>query len=128
MPVIATITTISLLAGRGRQEELLFSNPSLLQSRLREALKSEPADNTLKKALALSEKLENLLNQYRHRVELSLDSYIEESSSRYTAAPELIERLKPLDLERTKTLQRVIALRQSLVELLNDEQWKAIFS
>ena len=58
----------------------------------------------------------------------SIDAYIEESSNRYTAAPELIERLEPLDRKRTQTLQAVIDRRQSLFELLGDEQWEAVFN
>ncbi len=127
MPVLATITTISLLTGRGRQEELLFSNPALLRSRLKEALGSE-SDNTLKKSLAIADELENFLNDYRASVESSFDAYIDEASNRYTSAPELIERLKPLDRERTQTLQQVIKLRQSLIQLLSEGQWKAVFS
>ena len=127
MPVVATITTISLLTGRGRQEELLFSNPARLRNRLKEALDSE-SYNTLKKALAIADELEIFLNGYRASVESSIDAYIDEASSRYTSAPELIERLKPLDRERTQTLQQIITLRQSLKQLLSEEQWRAVFS
>ena len=71
--------------------------------------------------------LDTLLNQYTASVESSIDAYIEASLNRYVGAPELIERLEPLDKKRTRTLQKVIKLRQSLIQLLSDEQWEVVF-
>jgi hypothetical protein len=126
MPVVTTMTIIALMRGGGTQD-LPFSNPEVLRGLLDNALAGE-ADGTLKEALTIADELETLLNRYRASVESSIDVYIEESSNRYTAAPELIERLEPLDCRRTRTLQTVIELRQSLFELLSDEQWEAVFN
>ena len=126
MPVVATMTIIALMTGRGTQD-LPFSNPEVLRGLLDNALAGE-ADDTLKEALTIADELETLLTRYRASVESGIDAYIEESSNRYTAAPELIERLEPIDHRRTRTLQAVIELRQSLFELLSDEQWEAVFN
>ena len=126
MPVVTTMTIIALMRGGGNKD-LPFSNPEILRGLLDNALAGE-ADGTLKEALAIADELEALLTRYSASVESSFDAYIEESSNRYTAAPELIERLEPLDRERTRTLQAVIELRQSLFELLSDEQWEAVFN
>jgi len=126
MPVVVTMSIITMMMGR-RNQDLPFSNPEVLRGLLDNALAGE-ADGTLKEALTIADELEALLTRYRASVESSIDAYIEESSNRYTAAPELIERLKPLDNKRTQTLQTVIELRQSLIELLSDEQWDAVFN
>lgn len=126
MPVVVTMSIITLMMGR-RNNNLPFSNPEVLRSLLDNALKGE-ADDILKEALTIADELETLLTRYRASVESSIDAYIEESSNRYTAAPELIERLEPLDRKRTQTLQAVIELRQSLFELLSDEQWESVFN
>jgi len=126
MPVVTTMTIIALMTGRGTQD-LPFSDPEVLRGLLDKALAGE-ADGTLKEALMIADELETLLTSYRASVESSIDAYIEESSNRYTAAPELIERLEPIDRKRTQTLQAVIDLRQSLLELLGDEQWEAVFN
>ena len=126
MPVLATMTIIALMRGGGTQD-LPFSNPEVLRGLLDNALAGE-ADGTLKEALTIADELEALLTRYSASVESSIDAYIKESSNRYTAAPELIERLEPLDCRRTRTLQAVIELRQSLFELLSDEQWEAVFN
>ena len=126
MPVVVTMSIITLMMGR-RNNNLPFSNPEVLRSLLDNALKGE-ADDILKEALTIADELETLLTRYRASVESSIDAYIEESSNRYTAAPELIERLEPLDRKRSLTMQAVIELRQSLFELLSDEQWESVFN
>ena len=125
MPIVTTLTVIALLRGRGH-EDLPFSDPRVLRGLLDDALAGE-ADDTLKEALSIADELETLLKRYRANVESSIDAYILESSKRYTGAPELIQRLEPLDRERTLTLQMIIQLRQSLLELLSDQQWEAVF-
>jgi hypothetical protein len=126
MPVVATMSIIAMMRGRSNKD-LPFSNPEVLRGLLDNALAGE-YDDILKDALTIADELETLLTRYRASVESSIDAYIEESSNSYTAAPELIERLEPLDHKRTQTLQAVIELRQSLFELLSDEQWEAVFN
>ena len=126
MPVVVTMSIITMMMGR-RTNDLPFSNPEVLRGLLDNALAGE-AEVTLREALAIADELETLLTRYRASVESSIDAYIEESWHLYTAAPELIERLEPVDRRRTRTLQAVIELRQSLFELRSDEQWEAVFN
>ena len=126
MPIVTTLTVIALLRGRGH-EDLPFSDPKVLRGLLDDALAGD-ADDTLNVALSIADELDTLLKRYRFGVESSIDAYILESSKGYTGAPELIERLDPLYRECTRTLQMIIELRQSLLELLSDEQWEAVFN
>lgn len=126
MPIVTTLTVIALLRGRSH-EDLPFSDPRVLRGLLDDALAGDAVD-TLKEALSIADELETLLKSYRASVESSIDAYILESSKGYTGAPELIVRLEPLDRERMRTLQMIIQLRQSLFELLSEEQWEAVFN
>lgn len=126
MPIVTTMTVIALLRGRSH-EDLPFSDPRVLRGLLDDALAGDAVD-TLKEALSIADELETLLKSYRASVESSIDAYILESSKGYTGAPELIVRLEPLDRERMRTLQMIIQLRQSLFELLSEEQWEAVFN
>ena len=126
MPIVTTLSVIALLRGRSH-EDLPFSDPRVLRGLLDDALAGDAVD-TLKKALSIADELETLLKSYRASVESSIDAYILESSKGYTGAPELIVRLEPLDRERMRTLQMIIQLRQSLFELLSEEQWEAVFN
>ena len=125
MPIIATLTVISMLRGSDGKD-LPFSDAEVLRGLLKDALAGE-VDGVLNAALAIADDLGASLNQYRSSAESSLDAYIEESSNKYTSAAELIAHLKPLDHERLQTLQKMIQLRQELFELLSDEQWQAVF-
>jgi hypothetical protein len=126
MPVLATLTVISMLRG-GDGKDLPFSDAEVLRGLLKDAL-AEEVDGVLNEALAIADDLEDSLNQYRSNAESSLDAYIKQSSNKYTSADELIEHLKQLDRERRQTLQKMIQLRQALFELLSDEQWQAVFN
>jgi hypothetical protein len=126
MPILATLTVISILRG-GDGKELPFSDAEVLRGLLKDAL-AEEVDGVLNEALAIADDLGASLNQYRSSAESSLDAYIEESSNKYTSAAELIEHLKQLDRERRQALQKMIQLRQSLFELLSDAQWQAVFN
>ena len=126
MPILTTLAAISMLRGADG-EALPFSDAEILRGLLRDALSGE-ADSLLNEALAIADGLEALLNQYRRDAESSLDAYIEESSKKSISATELSKSLQRLDRERMRTLQKIIQLRESLFELLSDEQWQAVFN
>ncbi len=126
MPIIVSTTTAIVLLLRGGDEDLPFFDPEVLRSLLDDALEGD-GELILKEALTIADDLETLLNQYTTSVESSIDAYIEASSNRYIGASEVIERLEPLDRERALTLQKVISQRQSLFNLLSDEQWEEVF-
>ena len=126
MPIIVSTTTAIVLLLRGGDEDLPFFDPEVLRSLLDDALEGDD-ELILKEALTIADDLETLLNQYTTSVESSIDAYIEASSNRYIGASEVIERLEPLDRERALTLQKVISQRQSLFNLLSDEQWEEVF-
>ncbi len=126
MPILATIAVITLLRGGGEEQGKPFTDPASLRQRLEAALAGQ-ADEKLRQALPLVDELESLLRRYQQKVDASLDTYIEESAERYLSAAELAERLAPFDRERSQILQKRIAMRQQLFELLNEEQWRAVF-
>jgi hypothetical protein len=106
MPILVTLAAISALTG-GDGKELPFSDAEVLRGLLKDALAGE-VDGSLNEALAIADDLGASLDQYRSSAESSLDAYIEESSSKYTSAAELIERLKRLDRERSQARQKMI--------------------
>ena len=122
MPVLATITVLSLLGG-DQELEAPFTNSTVLRSRLRDAL----SGNTLEQSLAIADKLEALLDNYRSYVDASVDTYIADSANWYSTASQLIGRLQPADEKRRSAMKEVIAFRQELFGLLNDRQWELVF-
>ena len=122
MPVLATITVLSLLGG-DQELDAPFTNSTVLRSRLRDAL----SGNTLEQSLAIADKLEALLDNYRSYVDASVDTYIAASANRYSTASQLIGRLQPADEKRMSAMKEVIAFRQELFGLLNDSQWELVF-
>jgi hypothetical protein len=122
VPVLATMTVLSLLGG-DQELDAPFTNPTVLRSRLRDAL----SDNTLEQSLAIADKLESLMDNYRSYVDASVDTYIAESANQYSTASQLIDRLKPADDKRRSAMKEVIAFRQELFGLLNDKQWELVF-
>ena len=125
MPILATITTISFLR-RNRGQGAPFTSQGYLQMQLKDALTGD-AEGKLQPALKIVVELDSLLQHYQRKLEISIDTYIEESVQYYIPAAEMIERLTPFDLERSQVLQRGIELRQELFELLDDAQWAAVF-
>jgi hypothetical protein len=122
VPVLATITVLSLLGG-DQELDAPFTNSTVLRSRLRDALSGD----TLERSLAIADKLEALLVNYRSYVEASVDTYIAESANRYSTASQLIGQLQPADEKRRSAMKEVIAFRQELFGLLNDSQWELVF-
>jgi hypothetical protein len=122
VPVLATMAVLSLLGG-DQELDAPFTNSTVLRSRLRDAL----SGNTLEQSLAIADKLEALLDNYRSYVDASVDTYIAESANRYSTASQLIGRLQPADEKRMSAMKEVIAFRQELFGLLNDRQWELVF-
>ena len=72
--------------------------------------------------------MEQLLADYLEQVDASINDWVEESQSRYVDAEAVTARLYASDREREEVTNQIIALRQDLQELLNEEQWEAVFS
>ena len=122
MPVLTTMTVLRLLGG-DQELDAPFTNSTVLRSRLRDAL----SGNTLEQSLAVADKLEALLDNYRSYVDASVDTYIAESVSRYSTASQLIGRFQRADEKRSYAMKEVIAFRQELFGLLNESQWELVF-
>ena len=126
MPVLATITAITLLRGDGESPAPFFEADKL-RGMLTDALEGS-ADEDLKRSIEIADQLDAVLGQYRASVEKSIDAYVEELSDPETDAADLIKRLEPLDQERASLMETIISTRQRLLTLLADEQWDAVFN
>ncbi len=126
MPVVTTMTLIALFMRRGGSDFSLFDAEGL-QSRLETVLEDTPPE-TRDAALATAAKVAALLDDYRSNVDASIDAYIAETNDEDAAADDLIERIAPIDQQRTAMLRQLIEYRQDLVELLDDAQWEAVFA
>ena len=124
MPLVTTMVTLHLLGdGVG---PLPFTDPELLRSLLRSAL--DVNDPALPPAVALADRMEQLLADYLEQVDASINDWVEESKSRYVDTEAVTARLHASDRERLEVTNQIIALRQELLELLNEAQWEAVFS
>ena len=125
MPVVATMTVIAILQGRGGPR-LPFFDSELLRELLDQSLAEDP-DVTLKKAHAIADRLEGALEDYRSSVDTTLDLYIEESTNHYMGAAALIDQMQPLDRKRADTLREIIEIRRALLNTLDEQQWRDTF-
>ena len=125
MPVVATMTIIALLRGNASSDQPFF-DPALLRGMLAEGLADE-SDELLARALAIADELEAIIERYRATVELTIDAYISASKDPRVDASSLSARLAAMDQDRSKLMGDIIRLRGSLVDLLSEEQWQAVF-
>ena len=126
MPVVTTMMIITLLRGGGDGAGPFF-NPGLMRDMLEDGLDGV-ADDELRRGLVIEDELESAMQRYRASVSSSIDAYIDEFANPDTAATDLIERLAPLDRERTEIMMAIIDSRRQLIETLTDDQWDKVFA
>ncbi len=123
MPVLVTIATINALFRPG-SEQISFLDPEALRERCNAVI----GDNeTRHRALLLTEELMRLAQQYNKAVAASVEAYLTESAQWDSSANDLIELLQPWDSARLQTVQGIVRVRQSMRELLTNEQWDKVF-
>jgi len=125
VPVLVTIATINFLFGTPDEEAVSFLNPYVLRARCKEEIEDA---NKRQQAVELTEQLQRLAAQYQKAVVATVEAYIDESVKWESSADGLIEVLQPWDSSRTKTLQEIVRVRQSMHDLLTTEQWNRVFS
>lgn len=121
MPILATITMITLLRGGGNSGLL---NPAWLREQIEDELEDSPSQT---EALALVDKLDQLDARHREAVQETVYDYVRESQRPETDAEDLVKLLEPLDRERLAVLEEAIAIRQLLLELLAEDEWDDVF-
>ncbi len=124
MPVLTTMAIINIFSPSD-PEVVSFLNPEALRVRCMDEI-----DNIDKRerAVKLTQELQQLASQYEKAVVETVEAYIAESVKWESSANGLIELLEPWDRTRTKTLQEIVRVRQSMQELLTIEQWNRVFS
>ena len=123
MPVLATLAITNLLFGSG-SEGVSFLGPDALRARCMDEI--EDAD-TRERAVKLTEELQRLARRYEDAVSATLDAYLAESVKWESSANGLIEQLEPMDSVRVRTLQEIVRVRQSMLEILTVAQWNRVF-
>ena len=124
MPVLATMAIINIFSPSD-PEVVSFLNPEALRVRCIDEI--EDIDKR-ERAVKLTEELQQLSGQYEKAVVATVEAYIAESVKWESSANGLIELLEPWDSTRTRTLQEIVRVRQSMQELLTTEQWNRVFS
>ena len=125
MPVVMTMTIIALLRSRA-SGDLPFFDPALLRELLAQGLQGEP-EELLAEAIALADELDTLIERYSANVDSTIDAYIESAGDPRADAADLSERLASIDRRRSVVMSDIIRIRRSLVDLLADDQWQAVF-
>jgi hypothetical protein len=123
VPVLATIATINFLFRSGA-EDVSFLDPEALRARCMDVI--EDAD-TRERAVQLTGELQRLARRYEDAVTATLDAYLAESVTWESSANGLIKQLEPMDSVRVRTLQEIVRVRQSMLEMLTVEQWNLVF-
>ena len=123
MPVLTTLAIINLLFSSD-SEGVSFLGPDALRARYMDEI--EDAD-TRERAVKLTEELQRLARRYQDAVSATLDAYLAESVKWESSASGLIEQLEPMDSVRTQTLQEIVRVRQSMLEILTVAQWNRVF-
>ena len=123
MPVLATIAIINLFSPSD-PEVVSFLNPEALRVRCMDEI--EDIDKR-ERAVKLTQELQQLASQYEKAVVATVEAYIAESVKWESSANGLIEQLEPWDSSRTRMLQEIVRVRQSMREILTVEQWNRVF-
>lgn len=122
MPVVVTLATINVLFRGGSTAGFLDPHA------LRAAIECELADSdTRDSALALVDELERLARQYDESFTASVEAYKTESTNTETTAEDLIAKLEAWDQKRRLTLQEIVRIRQSMLDVLSESEWDKVF-
>jgi len=124
MPVLATLSAIALL--RNSSQPQPFFDPDLLRELLADGLSDAP-DDTLAESMALAVDLKSVVERYRVSVDSGIDAYINASQGPGANKESLSRIFAVVDQERSKALNRIVRIRQRLVDVLDEQQWKAVF-
>lgn len=124
MPVLVTIATINALF-RTSANGVSFLDPDALRAHCSDVIEDT---DTRERALEIAGELQRLAREYEDRVTAAVDLYLAESRTWDSSATGLIELLEPMDSDRVRTLQDIIQVRQSMLDILTAEQWQRVFS
>jgi hypothetical protein len=124
MPVLTTIAILNIFSPSD-PEVVSFLNPEALRVRCMDEI--EDTDKR-ERAVKLTQELQQLASQYEKAVVATVEAYIAESVKWESSANGLIELLEPWDSTRTRMLQEIVRVRQSMREILTIEQWNRVFS
>jgi hypothetical protein len=101
-----------------------FLDPGMLQNKIESVLwQSERLDQALK----LVEELDRLAQAYTHSADRSLEEYRGHVARPGWSAESIKKMLAPYDQIRTQTLNDLLRIRQSMLDLLTEEEWHRIF-
>lgn len=123
MPVLTTMAIINIFSPSD-PEVVSFLNPEALRVRCMDEI--EDIDKR-ERAVKLTQELQQLASQYEKAVVATVEAYIAESVKWESSANGLIEQLEPWDSTRTRMLQEIVRVRQSMREILTVEQWNRVF-
>lgn len=123
MPILTTMAIINLFSPSD-PEVVSFLNPEALRVRCMDEI--EDIDKR-ERAVKLTQELQQLASQYEKAVVATVEAYIAESVKWESSANGLIEQLEPWDSTRTRMLQEIVRVRQSMREILTVEQWNRVF-
>lgn len=126
MPVLATMTLLSIHRQRSGGFPQPFTDPQELRRRLARGL-ADAGPERREEALAIADEIDALLAAHRAKTEAILATYADNMHSRYRDAAELGDHLAPLDEARLETLLGIVQQRQHLRGLLTTQQWSAVF-
>ena len=122
MPVLVTLATINFLFRGG--STIGFLDPAALRAAIESELAESDGRNS---ALVLVDELERLARQYDESFTASVEAYKTESSNAGTTAADLIAKMEPWDRERRLTLQEIVRIRQSMLDVLSESEWDEVF-
>lgn len=126
MPVIATITAVTLLLDRSSDLKPSFLNPKTLRPALDRAI--SPADNDVRTAaLKIVSDLEAAVDRFRTAVEGAADNAILDATDKSASASSTRAIFSELDRERDRAIRAVLDSRDQLVSILDQETWARVF-
>jgi len=122
MPVLSTLIITNFFFGDSSTNG--FLNPNALRAAIKDELDES---GQRERALALVDELERLARKYDEKLTASVETYKRESTNVDTTAKDLIAKLEPWDRERRLTLQEVVRIRRSMLDVLSESEWNDVF-
>ena len=125
MPVLSALTAVSYMFGgsKGPIDRASLLYPPYLRAKLEEW----PEGVTRTTALALTDRLDELVKEYDDATDDAIGVYIADVEKYTTTADELVNNFEQLDRVHTEVYREMADIRQALVDMLSAEEWEEVF-
>lgn len=126
MPVLATITVVTLLFDGSSDAAPSFLNPKTLKTALQNAI--PPQDSHLRaETQKIVAELEVAVDRFQSAINAAMDNAVLASNNKVESADSTDAIFSDLDRQRYLAIQDILSLRDQLISILDQKTWSRVF-